>query len=144
MGLLAEEMTLERAYRVLGVSTDAPAHTIKQVNRKLVKRWHPDLYRAGTTEHSEASEMTRLINEAYSAIGHAPLRYQSRVSSEANYQREKSASRATNTATDETRGPRLDKIEFWTRFVCGALLGLFVAAYAAVSALSDAANLSVS
>lgn len=130
MGLIAEEMSLERAYRVLGMSTDASAHAIKQAHRKLVKRWHPDLYKAGTTEHSEANEMTQLINEAYSAIGHAPLRCRRDSSNYNNsprptYVHQKQQNQPMK--SKEEPAPRLDRIEFWVRFFCGAMLGLFIA-----------------
>jgi DnaJ-class molecular chaperone len=55
----------------------ASAHVIKAAYRKLVKRWHPDLYAAGTSEHADATQMSMLINQAHSAIAHAPLRYTS-------------------------------------------------------------------
>jgi DnaJ-class molecular chaperone len=65
---------LRHAYQVLGVPPDASAHSIKKTYRRLVKRWHPDLYPGGTPAQVEATHMTGLINEAYSAIAHAPLR----------------------------------------------------------------------
>jgi DnaJ-class molecular chaperone len=34
----------KHAYQVLGVPRYASAHAIKAAYRKLVKRWHPDLY----------------------------------------------------------------------------------------------------
>jgi curved DNA-binding protein CbpA len=143
---VAEQMDMERAYRVLGVPSEASARAIKQAHRKLVKRWHPDLYKAGTPEYSDATEMTRLMNAAYSTISHAPLRYQRGFSPAASYRRERQSSNSTirTEGTLERPLPRLDRIEFWTRFVCGALLGLFFAADLAVSGMSDATKASVS
>jgi hypothetical protein len=72
--------------------------------------------------------MTRLINEAYSTIEHAPLRYHV----EANPPVQKNAERATCTSADESTGkgaetfPKTDRLEFWVRFVCGAVFGAFV------------------
>lgn len=88
-------MDLDRAYRVLGVTTIASAHAIKQAHRKLVKRWHPDLYKARTTEHSEATQMTQLVNEAYSAISHAPLRYRSGASTATSHSHKAQRSSST-------------------------------------------------
>jgi hypothetical protein len=123
---LVDQMTLERAYRILGLPIDASANAIKQAHRKLVKRWHPDLYKEGTTEHSAATEMTRLTNDAYSTVSHAPLRYQRGFASYGNPARTTYTPRS-EPATSEISGPRLDRIEFWARFFCGAILGLFIA-----------------
>jgi curved DNA-binding protein CbpA len=72
------------AYRVLGVSSDASAHAIKSAYRALVKRWHPDRYPPNTRDHADASQMTVLINQAYSAVQYAPLRYASSSRARAN------------------------------------------------------------
>ena len=66
---------LRHAYQVLGVPTDSSALSIKKAYRRLLKRWHPDLYPDGTPTHVEATNMTRLVNEAYAAIANAPLIY---------------------------------------------------------------------
>jgi DnaJ-like protein len=65
---------LKRSYQVLGVPTDAAPPSIKHAYWQLVRRWHPDLYANGTPDHNEATHMAGLINEAYAAIAHAPLR----------------------------------------------------------------------
>jgi hypothetical protein len=65
---------LKRSYQVLGVPTDAAPPSIKHAYWQLVRRWHPDLYANGTPDHIEATQMAGLINEAYAAIAHAPLR----------------------------------------------------------------------
>jgi hypothetical protein len=65
---------LRHSYQVLGVSTDATSSTIKHAYRRLVMRWHPDHYVNGTQDHTEATQMAELINEAYAAIADAPLR----------------------------------------------------------------------
>lgn len=143
--LVAEQIGIEHAYRVLGVPREAPAHTIKQAYRKLVKRWHPDLYTAGTTAHAEATEMSRVINEAYATVSHAPLRYESNFVAYANRKKEHArrvSPDATATATDKPL-PRLDRIEFWARFVCGAVLGLFVALEAGISNVAIVMDLSL-
>ena len=65
---------LAHAYRVLDVPHDASARAVKSSYRKLVKRWHPDHYKAGSDEHREATQMTSLLNAAYARIQDASLR----------------------------------------------------------------------
>jgi hypothetical protein len=62
----------KHAYRVLDMPFSASPAAIKQNYRKLIKRWHPDLFASGSVEQAEASDMTRLINEAYASIARAP------------------------------------------------------------------------
>src|ERR1700722_519574 len=64
---------LAHAYRVLDARWDASPRAIKTNYRKLVKRWHPDRHTPGTPGHTEATLMTRLLNEAYTRIENAPL-----------------------------------------------------------------------
>src|SRR5690242_3102617 len=66
---------LKKAYRVLDVPTTASALAIKSNYRKLIKRWHPDRPARGSTTEVEAMTMTKAINEAYTLIENAPLRY---------------------------------------------------------------------
>jgi hypothetical protein len=66
------------AYQILGVAPSASARAIKQAYRQLIRKWHPDLHQSSMEAHDEAMEMTRLINAAYSAIEHAPLRHDGR------------------------------------------------------------------
>jgi DnaJ-class molecular chaperone len=121
---------LQRAYQILGVSSSASAHSIKHAYRELVKRWHPDLYQTGTAAHAEATEMTRTINEAYSAIEHAPLRYY--VDAGGPTPPRTTVNAATpgvgreSTKKASEAFPKTDRVEFWVRFVCGALFGAFI------------------
>lgn len=120
---------LKHAYQVLGVPTDATALSIKHAYRRLVKRWHPDLYANGTPAHVEAANMTRLINEAYSTIAHAPLRYH--VETYPNPTKRKSSQPPSPTTSERISVtaeeiPKTDRLEFWVRFVCGAFFGVFV------------------
>jgi len=69
-----EIVNLAHAYRVLDVPWDATPRTIKESYRKLVKRWHPDRQPTDTESHTDATLMTRLLNEAYARIQDAPLR----------------------------------------------------------------------
>jgi hypothetical protein len=120
---------LRHAYQVLGVPTDAAAPSIKHAYWRLVKRWHPDLYANGTPAHVEATRMTKLINEAYLAVAHAPLRYH--VETCPN-QTKRGKSQPPSPSTGERirmtvdKIPQTDRIEFWVRFVCGAFFGVFL------------------
>jgi hypothetical protein len=120
---------LTHAHQVLGVPVDASAHAIKQAYRRLVKRWHPDLYQSGTAAHAEAVQMTKLINEAHSAIARAPLRYHSGMYSAES---PRPSGRSPRTPADD-REPRqtikalnTDRIEYWVRFCFGAVVGVFI------------------
>ena len=119
---------LKRAYQVLGVPPSASASSIKQSYRRLTKRWHPDLYASGTPAHDEATQMMKLINQAYANIAHAPLRYH--IESYPRAWQKKTAARGAPVTTGHTAPrdtlPITDRFEFWVRFVCGALLGAFV------------------
>jgi hypothetical protein len=89
----------------------------------MAKRWHPDLYRAGTPEQAEAARMMELINEAYSTIHHAPSRYAPQPTPQASRPQNK-------IAVLSEREPliAMDRLEFWVRFVCGDILGIFISA----------------
>ena len=117
----------KHAYQLLGVPQDASAHVIKAAYRKLVKRWHPDLYTPGTSQHADATQMSMLINEAYSGIAHAPLRYTSSSSGigRAPRQPQTPSGPTINIQINAFKPPRVDRLEFWVRFVCGALFGKF-------------------
>lgn len=116
---------LKHAYRVLDVPLSASSSSIKQSYRRLVKRWHPDHYPGGTPEYAEASEMTKLINGAYTAIQNAPLRYHIDACS-ADYVKSRQVPRPSAYDSSETQReklPRTNWLEFWIRFVFGALMG---------------------
>src|SRR5262249_1936539 len=143
-GLLVEGMSLDGAYRTLGVTPDASAHAIKEAHQKLVKRWHPDFYRTGTTEHSEASQMTRLLNEAFSTITHALLSDQLGAWHCDHPAKPTCGARSESSSATPQRKqePGFDQIEFWVRFLLGAMLGLFVALDATLSNLAISLDIS--
>jgi hypothetical protein len=120
----------EHAYQLLGVPTSASAQTIKQAYRRMIKRWHPDLYATGTSAYVEATQMSRSINEAYALIQHAPLRYWDSIPADRSYVPQ--SPQAERAATFRTMGMmaaqfhRPDRLEFWVRFVCGAFFGGFI------------------
>jgi hypothetical protein len=119
---------LKHAYQILGVPLAASALSIKQTYRRLLKRWHPDLYPSGTPDHAEATRMSTLINDAYSAIESAPLRYytETNLSSDGRSGRPTQTSTNGSTAIRRETFPKTDRVEFWVRFACGALFGILV------------------
>ena len=134
---------LQHAYQVLGVPTNASAPAIKQTYLRLVKRWHPDLHANGTSAHAEAMQMTSLINEAYAAVEHAPLRYY--IESYTNQMEETNKQTPSSWANERTRGtaekiPRTDKLELWVRLACGGLFGVFVSLDLLTSVAPDSAT----
>jgi hypothetical protein len=131
----------KQAYHLLGVPHYSSAHVIKAAYRKLVKRWHPDLYPAGTSEHAEATRMTMLLNQAYSAIAHAPLRYQSAGPAYSGESRQPyvSVNPSTRFRIDPWESHRVDRLEYWIRFVCGAIFGIFSGVAWVLSGMTGAA-----
>lgn len=113
------------AYRVLGVPLTASAVSIKENYRRLIKRWHPDLFANGSEKQIEASGMTSLINQAYEKIESAPLRY---------YESTRSQRAATEPSEARPMGRRpfvdppdpfrnMERVEFWVKFGIGAVIG---------------------
>ena len=72
--------------------------------------------------------MTQLINQAYFEIKHAPLRYYIGAGPLAQEGSGDSSCPPTIDLINKNRrtAPKTDKLEFWVRFVCGALFGAFV------------------
>ncbi|HKF52722.1 MAG TPA: J domain-containing protein [Candidatus Acidoferrales bacterium] len=114
----------KHAYQVLDAPLYSSALAIKQCYRKLVKRWHPDRYASGTQEYAEATQMTRTINEAYSAIKDAPLRYYIDAFPTSYVEKRQAAGAPPvgRSSTDDVF-PKVDWVEYSIRFVCGAILG---------------------
>lgn len=52
-------------YQVLEVPPDASFEQIKKSYRKLMKMYHPDLFRNQPEKHEVALEISRQLNEAY-------------------------------------------------------------------------------
>jgi DnaJ domain len=133
---------LKHSYQTLGVPPTASAPAIKHAYRKLVKRWHPDLYPSGTHAHAEATQMSERINAAYAAIENAPLRYLSepRVTAEPRSPAPPTAGILLNAIEqvrmDEQTFLTIARIEYAVRFVCGAVFGIFVCLLIAFYALA--------
>lgn len=140
-----QPLTMERAYRVLNIAPNASALAIKQGYRKLLKRWHPDLQQVGTTAHAESTEMSRRINEAYALIQHAPLRYERFASAKNTGPQPKQTESAAwqdfilrqAMRADVNTPQRMDRVEFWVRFVCGAIFGCGVAFVLSLDVLTE-------
>lgn len=119
---------LKRAYQTLGVPLSASAPSIKQTYRRLIGRWHPDRYLNGSPSQVEATHMTQLINQAYSEIKHAPLRYYVGASPLAQEGKTEGTRPSANEPISRNCRPvpEIARLEFRVRFVCGALFGLIV------------------
>lgn len=60
---------LGRFYTVLGLTTKATVQEVRSAYRKLMKRYHPDLFAtAEPGQREEAEEKAKQINEAYRAV----------------------------------------------------------------------------
>jgi hypothetical protein len=133
---------LKHAYQVVGVPLSATPASIKQSYRRLVKRWHPDFYTSDTVEYAEATQMTKAINESYSLIENAPLRYFAdafRPSYAAARQTVRPATRpvpappapheVSGSAENVGEYPKVESVlkytwaEFWIRLACGGIFG---------------------
>lgn len=68
MRTLTRSERLERAYATLELRPGISAKAALQQYRRLVKRWHPDLYANDPQGQADASQRMRQINEAFAAI----------------------------------------------------------------------------
>lgn len=59
------DMTVEEAYRILGISKEADNKTIKLQFRKLIAKYHPDAVGSDAPEHLKKAQ---LLNEAYALL----------------------------------------------------------------------------
>jgi GTPase SAR1 family protein len=59
---------VKNAYEILGLQNDASIADVKQAYRKLVKKWHPDLFVGKPQLLQEAQEKMRQFNEAYTIL----------------------------------------------------------------------------
>jgi DnaJ-class molecular chaperone len=125
---------LRRAYQLLDVPYSTSERLIKRAYRRVTKRWHPDRYVSGTPAHAEATQMMKLINEAYSQIAKAPLRYYDEMTAAPKRQTSSEAHRSPDpyannayVAGIETQSERLGRrIGACFRFVAGGVFGVFV------------------
>jgi curved DNA-binding protein CbpA len=133
---------LKHGYRVLDVPLAASTSTIKQAYRNLIKRWHPDLYPNGTPEYAEATQMTKLINEAYAAVEDAPLRYHVDACPPDYVRRWQAANPSSGIApgTYSVTPPKTDWLEFTIRFICGAFFGALLSVRAFFLQFSEPAT----
>ncbi len=63
-----EKDEVKNAYEILGLPNNAPIADVKQAYRKLVKKWHPDLFVGKPQLLQEAQEKMRKFNEAYTIL----------------------------------------------------------------------------
>ena len=61
-----EENALEKKYyKILGLEYGVNFDSIKKAYKKLLKKYHPDLFQSKPEKLKSAQEVTRQINEAY-------------------------------------------------------------------------------
>ena len=66
-----QDMTLEEAYKILGVNASDDENHIKKAYRNLVRQYHPDIIKSQDKDDSymeEATAKTQEINQAYGII----------------------------------------------------------------------------
>src|ERR1700746_3131829 len=61
-------------YDTLGIPQTANSERIKRSYRGLVKRFHPDLFPAGSGAQAEAGERLRQVNAAYAILSNVQKR----------------------------------------------------------------------
>lgn len=62
----SEENSLEKKYyKILELEYGANFDSIKKAYKKLLKKYHPDLFQSEPEKLKSAQEVTRQINEAY-------------------------------------------------------------------------------
>jgi len=69
-----QTMTLEEAYKILGINKTDDMTSIKKTYRKLVRQYHPDIIKSQDKDESymeEATAKTQEINQAYEIIKEA-------------------------------------------------------------------------
>jgi GTPase SAR1 family protein len=59
---------IARGYVILGLQNGATMDEVKQAYKKLVKKWHPDLFVGKLEQLQQAQEKMRQINEAYALL----------------------------------------------------------------------------
>lgn len=57
--------TTEYYFEVLGVNRQSTKVEIRDAYRQLIKKWHPDKFPNDTEKNLEATEKSKLLNEAY-------------------------------------------------------------------------------
>jgi DnaJ domain len=118
-------MEFKRAYQILGVPFSASALSIKRAYRMLANRWHPDHYQNGTADYVDATNMMSLINEAHTTIEHAPLRYRIETYPQVLGRRNPIGYQTAEPYVNQRHHFATDRLEFWVRFICGAVFGAF-------------------
>lgn len=124
---------LKHAYQVFDLPITASSLKIRQAYRALTKRWHPDLYKSGSPEQAEATQMMKIVNDAYALIESAPLRYydERQPANREPHKREPYVAgrgRPLDLSRRRDSPPRFNAWEFWVRFVCGVIFGIIFCA----------------
>ena len=57
------------ARQILSVEATASSSQLKSAYRRMLKRWHPDLFASDSASYPEAIRQTQRINDAYRLLG---------------------------------------------------------------------------
>lgn len=60
--------TSEFYFDVLQVNRQSSKDEIKSSYRRLIKKWHPDKFQLNSKDYNEATEKSKLLNEAYNIL----------------------------------------------------------------------------
>jgi hypothetical protein len=118
-----ELMEFRNAYLVLNIPHNASAKLVKKAFRAMIKKWHPDLFPAGSDDQTLATEMMQKINEAYALVKDAPLLYSVTENTAFTH----TGTREPEAATDESPDYNDVPYPIWLRIAI-FILGLFIGA----------------
>jgi|GEM_PF-4551443 len=114
---------IRNAYIVLNVPRTASARLIKKAYRDMIKKWHPDLFPAGSDDQELATEMTQKMNESYRLIKDAPMQNHIQADMSANVN---AGAREPASSGEENRDVEVFYYPLWLRIifsVFGVILG---------------------
>lgn len=124
-------MTQPDFYKILGVRPGANADEIKSAYRKLVKKYHPDLFSTANAK-KKANEKLQQINEAYAVLGDEERRRQydaTRVRKRAISQEPATSTPHRTSNAQNKTAASVDKVVFFkpAAWVLGVVLVVIVA-----------------
>ena len=67
---MAGRMSMEEAYRVLGLNKNATKEEVMKARKELLMKWHPDVAKS-----SDATRKAQEINEAYERMIKGDVKY---------------------------------------------------------------------
>jgi curved DNA-binding protein CbpA len=113
------------AYRLMNLEELSSPEVIRQAYGELTRRWDPDQYPEGSSEHTHAADRLKCINEAYTLIADAPLRSPIQL---CEMPKPIESDLPLEPDGNDVKPGRPDGFEYCVRFGFGALLGALFAA----------------